>query len=94
MAFKCVRCGSDGPQLARKPLGGQLGERVLRSVCQACWTEWDATQLKIINEYRLNLAVPQHFDMLVDEMLNFLNLKSGATGGRSVQLDDAPNSGT
>ncbi len=71
-----------------KPLGGTLGEEVLERVCQNCWNEWDEVQLKIINEYRLNLAVPQHYDMLVDELKNYLCLKEGATGSASVSVDD------
>lgn len=88
MAFQCSRCGADGPQIDDKPLGGKLGEEIVANVCERCWSEWDEVQLKIINEYRLNLAIPQHFDMLVDEMRNFLALKSDATGEASVQLDE------
>lgn len=90
MSFQCKRCNSDGPRIERKPLGGKLGETVMEAVCARCWAEWDELQLKIINEYRLNLAVPQHFDMLVDEMSNFLALREGATGASSVQLEDTP----
>lgn len=88
MSFVCKRCGANTGQLDKKPLGGQLGNIVLANICSFCWSEWDAVQIKIINEYRLNLAVPQHFDMLVDEMKNFLKLKSGATGQTSVNLDE------
>lgn len=89
MSFICARCQANSGQLEKKPLGGKLGLEVQEKVCANCWEEWDATQLKIINEYRLNLAVPQHFDMLVDEMRNFLHLKAGATGQASVSVDEA-----
>ena len=88
MSFTCKRCGAGQPQLEKKPLGGKLGAEVLANICGNCWSEWDAMQIKIINEYRLNLAVPQHFDMLVDEMKNFLRLKEGATGQASVGVDE------
>lgn len=90
MSFQCARCKSDGPRLEQKPLGGKLGQRVLEGVCARCWAEWDELQLKIINEYRLNLSIPQHYDMLVEEMLNYLGLKEGATGKSGVSLEDAP----
>jgi len=88
MSFACSRCGKSEPRLSAKPLGGALGQEVLDRVCAACWDDWDELQLKIINEYRLNLAVPQHFDMLVEEMRNFLGLKTGATGAAGVAIDD------
>ncbi|RMF18607.1 MAG: Fe-S cluster protector protein [Candidatus Dadabacteria bacterium] len=86
--ISCKRCGKDGEQLDQKPLGGSLGDEIRDSICASCWAEWDELQLKIINEYRLNLAIPQHYDMLVDEMRNFLNLKEGATGTQSLELED------
>ena len=88
MSFKCAKCSSNEGQMETKPLSGSLGEQVLAKICQNCWSEWDEMQLKIINEYRLNLAVPQHFDMLVDEMQNFLMLKEGATGAQTVSVED------
>lgn len=88
MSFACSRCGKSEPRITQKPLGGKLGQEVADRVCGDCWTEWDELQLKIINEYRLNLAVPQHFDMLVEEMRNFLGLKQGASGSAGVTIDD------
>ena len=90
MAIQCARCKTEGPALPRKPLGGKIGQRVLDNVCANCWAEWDELQLKIINEYRLNLAIPQHYDMIVGEMLNYLGLSEGATGQSEVSLEDAP----
>jgi len=75
MAFQCSRCGNTEPQLEEKPLGGKLGERIQQNVCAPCWEEWDQQQLMIINEYQLNMAVPQHFDMLVAEMLKYFQLE-------------------
>lgn len=90
MSVHCARCQSTGPALHRKPVGGKVGQRILDNVCARCWGEWDELQLKIINEYRLNLAIPQHYDMLVGEMLNYLGLKEGATGQSDVALADVP----
>jgi Fe-S cluster biosynthesis and repair protein YggX len=44
----------------------------------ACWDEWKETQVKLINEYRLNVVDPKHFERLMQEMRTFLNLERDA----------------
>lgn len=74
MSFRCARCGKEGPRLAQKPLGGKLGEEIMEKVCAQCYGEWEQVQVMILNEYRLNLAIPQHYEVLLAEMRKFLNL--------------------
>ena len=72
---RCSRCGSTAAGLERAPLPGGHGERVLAQTCNACWEEWKGTQVKLINEYRLNVTDPGHFERLMTEMTAFLNLR-------------------
>jgi len=48
---------------------------VLEQVCTACWEEWKGVQVKLINEYRIDVTKPDSYDRLVREMSAFLNLR-------------------
>jgi Fe-S cluster biosynthesis and repair protein YggX len=74
MAITCSRCGKTGepPPPHRIGFSGPDRERVLVSICTACWGEWEATEIKVINEYRLNFLDPQHREMLKKATLDFL----------------------
>ena len=77
---RCSRCGSTAEGLNRAPLPGRSGELVLMQTCEACWEDWKGTQVKLINEFRLNVAEPAQFERLMTEMASFLNLKDEAEG--------------
>jgi len=47
---------------------------VQASICASCWSEWEAMEIKVINEYRLNFMEPEHRKMLQRACLEFLNL--------------------
>ena len=72
----CVRCGTESaaPEARRVGFPGPFKELVLKSVCGACWTEWEGVEVKVINEYRLNFMDPQHRDMLKRTCFEFLQL--------------------
>ncbi len=40
--------------LERAPFRTELGERILREVCQACWADWLQHQTLLINHYGLD----------------------------------------
>ena len=69
----CSRCGSTAPGLEEAPLPDAAGQAVLTQTCRACWTEWLGMQVKMINEWQLSPADPEHYDRLVKEMGAFLN---------------------
>ncbi|HXV75478.1 MAG TPA: Fe(2+)-trafficking protein [Candidatus Polarisedimenticolaceae bacterium] len=71
----CSRCGSLAEGLARPPLPPPWGERLLEQTCAGCWDDWKETQVKLINEYRLNVVDPADFARLMDEMSTFLALR-------------------
>jgi Fe-S cluster biosynthesis and repair protein YggX len=78
VAFACVRCGRDGepPPAQRVPFPPELRSRVLAAVCAACWQEWEAMEVKVINEYRLSFLDPEHRRMLQRTCLDYLKLET------------------
>jgi len=70
----CSRCGEAVPQMAKPPLRGKIGQEIHANVCQTCWDEWSRGEVMLINEYRLNLADPEHRKALYDHMREFFNL--------------------
>ena len=76
MLESCSRCGKPGeaPPAQRVPFAAEVKQRVLGAVCAACWSEWEAMEVKVINEYRLNFLEPEHRAVLQRACLEFLNL--------------------
>jgi Fe-S cluster biosynthesis and repair protein YggX len=72
----CARCGQSGETAPphRVPFPAATKEKVLSSICAACWKEWEGVEVKVINEYRLNFMDPQHRDMLKRTCLDYLKL--------------------
>ena len=59
----------------RAAAGQARRDRCWRRPARACWEDWKGTQVKLINEYRLNVTDPVHFDRLMTEMTAFLSLR-------------------
>ena len=74
----CRRCGKQGPALARLPLPGALGEQIRATVCADCWGEWEAAEVMVINELRLNFMDPEAQKVLEQHMREFLALDAPA----------------
>ena len=69
----CVRCGRpDAPALPRPPLPGATGQEVVTKTCADCWKEWEAMEVMVINELRLNFMDPRAQDVLERHMRSFL----------------------
>ena len=75
ISVKCHRCGREASPLAAPPLPGELGAEVLRSSCAACWGEWEAMEVKLINELRLNFIDPESERTLHKHLREFLQLE-------------------
>ena len=67
----CVRCGQQGPQLAKPPLRNALGERVFASVCQRCWDQWLRYQTALINHNGLDVRDKEAREFLSANMEAF-----------------------
>ncbi len=76
MPQACSRCGrpGEGPPARRVPFPQAVKDRVVASVCASCWEEWEETEVRVVNEYRLNFLDPEHRAMLLRACLEFLNL--------------------
>lgn len=71
----CVKLGKEAPGLAAPPFSGELGEEIYNRVSAEAWAMWkDNLMIKVINEYRLNLADAEHYNVLMEQMKAFLNL--------------------
>lgn len=85
--FHCNRCKgtkcSDGAAcvaMSNPPVANKYWNKVMAVTCEACWGEWKEMEVKIINEYRLNMLEREHRQMLKKFMHDFLDLDgTGAT---------------
>jgi len=95
----CVKLGTEAPGLAAAPFEGPLGEEIYEHVSSQAWTMWtEDMMIKIINEYRLNLADADQYNVLLDQMRAFLNLPSASastdkasTGDKKVDVLEVEN---
>ncbi len=75
---KCKKLGMEMPGLEKAPFGGETGKLIYENISEQAWRQWkDDMQLKVINEYRLNMGLKEDYLVLVEQMLRFLNLKEG-----------------
>jgi len=78
--IKCVKLGKELPALEKPPFPGDLGKKIFESVSAQAWEMWRSDmQMKVLNEYRLNMGDPKDYQVLLEQMQLFLNLKGGST---------------
>ncbi|RMD84524.1 MAG: oxidative damage protection protein [Candidatus Dadabacteria bacterium] len=81
MSQRMVRCskfGREMPGLSKPPFPGEIGKLIYENVSEEAWNIWNnEVKIKVLNEYRLNMADPNDYAMLKEQMLVFLNLKEG-----------------
>ena len=88
----CARCGEEKPSLPAPPWPGEGGQEIHEKVCVDCWREWQAMQLRVINELRLNLGDAGDAATLDAHMRVFLGLADPSTlpeGMRGFGPEDA-----
>ena len=74
----CKKLKKELPGLAKPPFSGPIGQQIFEQISQQAWDMWSKDmQIKVLNEYRLNMADPEQYKVLVDQMLQFLELKEG-----------------
>lgn len=71
----CSRCKRDAERLSSPPLPGAPGVEIEQHVCSDCWTEWQNTEVMVINELRLNFMDPGAQQTLDRHMREFLGLE-------------------
>lgn len=82
----CVKLGKELPGLEKPPFGGEIGKLIYDKVSKQAWQMWkDDMQIKVLNEYRLNMSDKADYEKLVEQMMLFLNLKEG----RAAEVENA-----
>lgn len=75
----CAKFKRELPGLEKPPFSGEMGKIIFERVSAEAWTQWSKdVQIKVLNEYRLNMADPKDYQVLVDQMMRFLGLEEGA----------------
>jgi Fe-S cluster biosynthesis and repair protein YggX len=69
-----TRTGEVGKKMEKPPIGGKIGKELHEHVSEESWSEWSTLEIKLINEYRLNLADPEHRKVLYTHMREFFNI--------------------
>ena len=88
--FECNVCGAVAGATCQKtgepavamvpPIANLYWNEVQAKVCATRWAEWKEMEIKIINEYRLNMLEREHRKMLKKFMNEFLGFDDGTTG--------------
>ena len=74
----CLKMGAELPGLEKPPFPGEIGQKIFDNISEQAWQQWHGDmQIKVINEYRLNMGEKADYEMLVQQMMMFLNLESG-----------------
>jgi Fe-S cluster biosynthesis and repair protein YggX len=76
----CKKFKKELPALQKAPFPGPLGKEILENVSEQAWKMWrDDMQIKVLNEYRLNMGDPKDYQVLINQMQLFLGLKDGSS---------------
>jgi len=76
----CKRLKREAEGLSEPPLFGKMGREIFADVSAEAWAEWEEMQLKIVNEYHLDLADKDARKTLTKQMRVFLGLDEGSEG--------------
>lgn len=80
---QCIKCGQQREGLANPPFRpgtklADLGREIQEKVCAACYKEWIAVSVKLVNETRMDTTDPRGQQLWLEQMRLFLHL-DGAT---------------
>ena len=64
----CKYLQKEGQAFEKAPLPGDLGQKIKDNISQEAWAEWIEMQMKIVNEYRLDLSQEEHRQVLKDQL--------------------------
>ena len=67
----CIKLKQDAEQLDAPPFPGELGKQIYDNVSKKAWEMWLGQQTILINEYRLNLVIPESREFLMEEMKKY-----------------------
>lgn len=78
----CVRCRRTREAIAGPTYPGALGEEIQAKICAACWADWQAAEVMVINELRLNFMDPASGPILERHLREFLFAEPPASDDR------------
>ncbi len=71
----CIKCKMNKESIEVMNFKGDLGVEIQESVCNECFLEWESDmQMKVMNEFKLDLSSKEHRDFLIKKMKEFLTL--------------------
>ncbi len=71
----CKKLGKEAPGLENPPFEDELGQEIFNNISKEAWEIWTQQMMvRVINEYRLNLAEDEQYKILLQEMSKFLGL--------------------
>jgi Fe-S cluster biosynthesis and repair protein YggX len=77
----CKKLKEELPALENPPFSGNLGSLIHLNISERAWRLWsEDMMIKVINEYRLNLADAGDYERLLDQMKIFLCLDDQQEG--------------
>lgn len=68
---QCVKLGQQLPGLDEPPYTGELGQRIYENVSKQAWEMWKDHVRMLINEYQLNPATPEAWQIISTEAERF-----------------------
>ncbi|MFZ9889250.1 MAG: oxidative damage protection protein [Myxococcota bacterium] len=86
----CKRLQREAPGLAAPPLFGKVGQELYEHVSEEAWAEWQEMQLKIVNEYHLDLSDKESRNTLSRQMRTFLGLDAQGTTEGLLEVGTPP----
>jgi Fe-S cluster biosynthesis and repair protein YggX len=80
---QCVKCAQQREGMANPPFRpgtklADLGREIQENVCAACYKDWIAMSVKLVNETRMDTTDPRGQQLWLEQMRSFLNLGGGA----------------
>jgi Fe-S cluster biosynthesis and repair protein YggX len=67
----CVKLGRELPGLPARPFPNELGQRLYDRVSMEAWGLWLQQSKMLVNEYRLNLSLPEAREFLMAQCDRF-----------------------
>ena len=76
---KCSKFDEELEGLEKPPFRGDIGLLIFENVSQQAWDQWqNDVQIKLLNEYRLNMGELDDYQVVLDQMLQFFKLEKPA----------------